>query len=507
MDIYQGMLLGFSIATSPANLFWAFLGAWVGTFVGVLPGLGTSATIAILLPITFGMNPTAIIILMAAIYSGAKYGGAVTSILMNLPGEGSSVPTCMDGYPLALQGRAGPALGLAAISGFVAGTMSVVGLMLLGPILAALAMSFGPPEYFAMTLFGLCLVTSLTGKSVPKGALTVAFGLALSAVGADEMSGSTRLAFGRRELLDGIDFVVVAVGLFAVSEVLLNIEKQVKIELIKVPKKLSQLLPTRHEIIHCIPTWIRSTIIGFIVGVLPGTGGNVASFLSYGIAKSLSKTPERFGKGAIEGVAAAESADNAAVGGTFAPMLTLGIPGSASSGMMMGALIMAGVRPGPLLMVNSPEVFWGVVASMYIGNLMLIIINIPLIPVIVQFLRLPYYLLYMFIIAITSVGIYSVDSSMFDLWMMGIFGIVGYVFRKLEYPVAPCLLAVILGPLVERALRQSLIMSSGGFDIFLMRPIAASLLGCAILALFAPWIQEAFAKRRRRRSSGIEENL
>jgi putative tricarboxylic transport membrane protein len=506
MDIVQGMMLGFSVATTPANLLWALLGAWIGTFVGVMPGLGVSATIAILMPLTFGMSPASSLIMMAAVYCGAKYGGAVTSILMNLPGESSSVPTTLDGYPLALQGRAGPALGLAAISGFVAGNFSVIGLMLLGPLLAALAMSFAPPEYFAMTLLGLCLVTSLTGKSLIKGVLAVFFGFVLSMVGADQMSGSTRLAFGRLELLDGIDFVVVAVGLFAISEILLNIEKQVKIKLIEVPKNLFQLLPTRHEIVMCIPTWVRSSVIGFIIGVLPGTGAAIASFLSYGVAKTLSKTPERFGKGAMEGVAAAESADNAATGGSMAPMLTLGIPGSSATAMMMGALMMAGVRPGPMLLEKNPEIFWGVVASMYIGNLMLIIINLPLIPVIVQFARIPYHVLYIVIIAITSVGIYSVDNSMFDLWMMGFFGVVGYVFRKLDYPLAPCVLAMILGPLMERALRQSLIMSRGGFEIFFMRPISAALIGLAVLAFFAPWIQHVLARRSRQgRSSDIGE--
>ncbi len=495
MDIAHGMMLGFSVAATPANLLWAFLGAWIGTFVGIMPGLGVAATIAILMPLTFGMNPASSLIMMAALFCGAKYGGAVTSILMNLPGESSSVPTCMDGYPLAQQGRAGPAMGLAAISGFVAGTGSVIGLNLLGPFLAYLAMSFTPPEYFAMTLLGLCLVTSLTGKSLIKGGLAVFFGLTVSAVGQDFMSGTTRLTFGSFELMDGIDFIIVAVGLFAISEILLNIERQVKLKLMAVPKKISELLPTWHEIVQCIPTWVRSTIIGFIVGVLPGTGSAVASFLSYGVAKAVSKTPERFGKGAIEGIAAAESADNAATGGSMAPMLTLGIPGSGATAMMMGALIMAGIRPGPMLLEKNPEIFWGVVASMYIANIMLIIINLPLIPVIVQFLRIPYYILYIVIIAMTSVGVYCVDNSMFDLWMMGFFGILGYVFRKMDYPLAPVVLAVILGPLIERAMRQSFVMSRGSLSIFFMRPISAVLLILALIALFAPLIQQRLFKK------------
>jgi len=494
-SIIQGLALGFSVATTPINLLCALFGASIGTFVGIMPGLGVSATIAILLPLTFGMDPASSLILMAAIYCGAKYGGAVTSILMNLPGEGSSVPTCLDGYPLALMGRAGPALGLASISGFVAGTASVIGLTLLGPLLTALTMSFGPPEYFAMTFLGLCLVTSLTGKSLAKGAITILFGLAVSTIGSDEMSGATRLTMGFLELLDGIHFVIVTVGLFAVSEILLNIEDQVKLSLMEVPKKLSELLPQKKEIIRCIPTWARSSVIGFLLGVLPGTGASVASFVSYGVAKAVSKTPERFGKGAIEGLAAAESADNAATGGSLAPMLTLGIPGSGATAMMMGALLMVGVRPGPMLIVNNPNVFWGVVASMYIGNIMLIIINLPMIPVIVQLLRLPYYILYIVIIALTAIGVYSLDYSMFDLWLMGIFGIVGYVFRKLDYPLSPVILALILGPMVERALRQSLLMSSGSIDIFFTRPICAVMLGLAVLTFFAPFIQRLVARR------------
>jgi putative tricarboxylic transport membrane protein len=497
VGIADGLVLGFSVATTPTNLLWALFGALAGTFVGIMPGLGVAATIAILLPLTVGMEPTTMIIMMTAIYCGAKYGGAVTSICMNLPGESSSVPTCLDGYPLALQGKAGPAIGLAAISGFIAGNASVIGLMLLGPFLAAVAISFGPPEYFAMTFLGLSLVMTLSGKSITKGLLVASLGLFLSAIGTDLLSGKTRLIFGYTALTDGIDFVTVTVGLFAISEILLNSEKQIKVALIEVPKKLSQLLPTWRDIVQCIPTWVRSTLIGFSVGILPGTGPIVASFLSYGVAKSISKTPERFGQGAIEGVAAAESADNAAAGGNMAPLLTLGLPGSAATAMMMGALIMAGVRPGPLLLEKNPEIFWGVVASMYICNVMLIIINLPLIPLIVNILKVPYYLLYIFILAITALGVYSLENSIIDLWIMGIMGVIGYVFRKFDYPLAPCVLAMILGPMIERALRQSLIMSSGSLSIFLTRPLAAVLIGLAFLSFFAPWLQQRLLKKSR----------
>ncbi|MBI3067594.1 MAG: tripartite tricarboxylate transporter permease [Betaproteobacteria bacterium] len=495
MELAQGLALGFAVATTPTNIFFAFVGALVGTFVGIMPGLGASASIAILLPLTFGMEPATAIIMLAGVFSGSKYGGAVTSILMNLPGEGSSVVTCFDGYQLALQGRGGPALGMAAISGFVAGTVGVVGLNLLGPLLASLAMGLGPPEYFALTLLGLSLVTSLTGKSLVKGLLATAFGLILATVGADIMTSATRLTFGRLELLDGIDFVTVSVGLFALGEILLNVEKQIKFSLIEVPKKLALLLPSASDFVQCTGTWVRSTIIGFLIGALPGTGAAVASFLSYTVAKNISRTPERFGKGAMEGVAAAESADNAAVAGSMAPMLTLGIPGSSATAMMMGALVMAGVRPGPMMLTEHPEVFWGVVASLYIGNVMLLIINVPMIPLLVNVLRVPYYILYIIIIAIAAVGVYSVDNSIFDLWMMGIFGVLGYIFKKLDYPLAPIVLALILGPLVERALLQTLVISRGSFAIFLTRPAAAAFLALALLALFAPWLQQLWIRR------------
>src|SRR5512133_3062783 len=331
MDIIQGLLLGFSVATTLQNLLMAFVGAVIGTLVGIMPGLGASATIAILMPLTFSLNPTTAIIMMAGIYCGSKYGGAVTSILMNIPGESSSVTTCLDGYQLAMQGRGGPALGMDAISSFVAGTASVVGLTFLGPFLASMAMGFGPPEYFAMTLMGLSLVTSLTGKSVIKGVLCTFLGLIIAVVGADIMSGSSRLTFGRLELLDGIDFITVSVGLFALGEVLLNIDQQLQFTAVKVPSRLSLLLPSIRDVVLCLGTWVRSSIIGFFIGALPGTGATIASFLSYAVAKNFSKTPEMFGKGAMEGVAASESADNAATGGSMAPMLTLGIPGSSAT--------------------------------------------------------------------------------------------------------------------------------------------------------------------------------
>lgn len=497
MDIAHGLLIGFSVVFTPFNVFLVFLGAVIGTLVGILPGLGTTATIAILMPVALGMSPVTAMIMLVSMYCGARFGGAITAIMMNLPGESSAIVTCLDGYQLALKGRTGPALGLAAVSSFVAGTVAVAMMMLLAPMMSKMAVSFGPPEYFSLSLMGLSLVTSLTGKSLVKGFLATTLGLVLATVGSDIFSGEMRLTFGWIELMDGINFVTVAVGLFALGEILLNVEQGVKFSLGKVPKGIRNLLPTWQDILQCVPTWIRSTIIGFIVGVLPGTGATIASFLSYGVAKSISKTPERFGAGAVEGLAAAESADNASAAGSLVPMLTLGIPGSAGTAMLMVVLLMFGLRPGPFLLPEHPEIFWGIVVSMYLANIMLLIINMPLIPVVVQALRVPYNLMYIIIIVIGSIGVYTIDYSIFDLWLMVIFGVIGYIFKKLDYPPACLLLALILAPMVERAFKQSIILSDGSLFIFIQRPVSAVFLFFAVLALFAPWLQRYFINRAR----------
>jgi putative tricarboxylic transport membrane protein len=489
VDIAQGLLSGMAIVYTPFHIFLVFLGAVIGTLVGILPGLGVTATVAILMPVVLGMTPVTAMIMLVSMFCGARFGGAVTAIMMNLPGESNAIVTCLDGYQLALQGRAGPAMGLAAISSFVGGQVSVVMMMLLAPLMSKVAVDFGPPEFFSLTLMGLSLVTSLTGKSLIKGFLAATMGLVLATVGSDMFSGSLRLTMGQTELMDGVNFVTVAVGLFALGEILLNVEQGVKFSLGKVPRGLRNLLPTWQDIRQCIVTWIRSTIIGFIVGVLPGTGATIASFLSYGVAKTTSRTPERFGAGAVEGVAASESADNASTSGSLVPMLTLGIPGSAGTAMLMVVLLMFGLRPGPFLLPEHPEIFWGIVASMYLANVMLIIINIPLIPVVVQALRVPYSLMYIIIIVIGSIGVYSMDNSLFDLWVMCLFGVIGYCFKKLDYPPACLLLALILGPMVERAFRQSVILSDGSLMIFVERPVSAGFLFFAVLALFAPWLQ------------------
>ena len=507
MDVANGLMTGLAIVFTPMNILLVFIGAVIGTLVGILPGLGVTATVAILMPVVLGMTPLTATIMLVSMFCGARFGGAVTAIMMNLPGESSAIVTCLDGYQMALQGRAGPAMGLAAISSFIGGQVSIVMMMMMAPVMAKLAVGFGPPEFFSLTLLGLSLVTSLTGKSLVKGFLAATLGLVMATVGSDMFSGSLRLTLGLTELMDGINFVTVAVGLFALGEILLNVEQGVKFSLGKVPRGIRNLLPTWQDIRRCIPTWIRSTIIGFIVGVLPGTGATVASFLSYGVAKNTSKTPERFGAGAVEGVAAAESADNASTSGALVPMLTLGIPGSAGTAMLMVVLLMFGLRPGPFLLPEHPEIFWGIVASMYMANIMLLIINLPLIPIVVQALRVPYNLMYIIIIVVGSIGVYSMDYSLFDLWVMGIFGVIGYCFKKLDYPPACLLLALILAPMVERAFRQSIILSDGSFIIFIERPVSAVFLFFAVLALFAPWLQRyLLARARGKKESGRSTN-
>jgi putative tricarboxylic transport membrane protein len=499
MSLGQALLLGFEVATTPFNLLLALAGAFLGTLVGMLPGLGVSATLAILLPVTFGMDPASSLILMAGVYCGARYGGSTTAILMNLPGESSSVVTAIDGYQLALQGRAGPALGLAAISSFIAGTASVLGLMLFAPVLSRVAISLHPAEYFALAILGLAFVTSLSGKSVVKGLIASTFGVLIAQVGADPMTSVPRLTFGRLEFLDGINFVTVAVGLFAISEVIVNLEKQVKFTLIPIPRGLRNLLPTLDDLRKCVVTWIESFSIGFFIGVLPGAGATAASFVSYTVAKATSPRAHTFGKGAVEGVAASESADNASTGGNLVPMFTLGIPGSSGTAMMMAVLVIAGATPGPFFIEQHPDIFWGMVASMYIGNVMLLVLNLPLIPIIINLLRIPYYVLYIGILIISSIGVYNVENNVFDLFVMLVFGVIGYACRKLDYPAAAILLAMILSPLAEKSLRQSLILSRGSIiDIFLNRPASAAMVLFAILILAAPALRRLFSRRRNR---------
>ena len=496
MEIFHNILMGFEVALSLHNLLFCFVGVTLGTLIGVLPGIGPVTGVAILIPITFGLNATTAIITMAGVYYGAMYGGSTTSILINVPGESSSVMTTLDGYQMARKGRAGPALGMAAFSSFIAGTFAVILLTFIAPPLADLALSFGPPEYFALTFMGLTLVTSLSGESMLKGIMSGAFGLIVACVGIDAVSGVERFTFGNIYLLDGMGFIGVAVGLFAVAEVLVNLEEPMEQVFVKTEFRLRTLFPNLQDWKDSLAPIGRSSILGFFIGVLPGAGATIASFMSYAVEKKLSKHPERFGTGIIQGVAAPEGANNAAAGGAMVPLLTLGIPGSGTTAILLGALLIHGLRPGPLLFQSNPDFVWGVIASMYIGNVMLLVLNLPLVGLWASMLRIPYKILMPLIVTISAVGVFATDNNIFDMWVMFAFGVIGYLMRKLEYPAAPAVLGLVLGPLVERSLRQSLTISHGDLSIFFTRPISAVLTVCALLSLFAPLVRAAWQSAR-----------
>ena len=486
MEIIAGLANGFAVALEPANLFWCFVGVFLGTVVGILPGLGPPATVAMLLPLTFNMNPAGAIIMMAGIYYGAKYGGSTTSILLNVPGESASVVTCLDGYQMARKGRAGAALGIAAIASFVAGTVGVLGLMLVAPPLAKFALSFSSPEYFGLMALGLAMVVLLAGRSMVKALLAALVGLWIGSAGTDLFTTTSRFTFGQMELLSGIDFVVVAIGIFALGEVLSNIESREEGQLLPAPKGLKNLLPTVQDLKDCRFAFFNGSVLGFLVGVLPGAGSTIASFLSYGVEKAVSRRPEQFGTGVIEGVAAPEGANNSETGGALVPLLTLGIPGSGTTAILLAALVLWGFKPGPLFIPENPALFWGLVASMYIGNVMLLVLNLPLVPLFAQVLKTPAYILYPLILGVSMVGVFSVSGSTFDLVLLMAFGLLGYLMRKLDYPAAPLILSLALGAGMERALRQSLMMSEGSVSILVSRPMSAVMLSLAVLVLMIP---------------------
>jgi len=489
MDILNGLMQGFSVALTPMNLAMCFLGCLLGTIVGVLPGLGPPATIAMLLPLTFKMDPTGAMIMLAGIYYGAKYGGSTTSILLNVPGESSSVVTCLDGYQMARQGRAGAALGISAIASFVAGTIGTVLLMLVAPPLAKLSLAFSSPEYFALMVLGLAMVVLLAGDSLTKALLAMTFGLWIAGMGTDLFTATSRFTFGQTELLGGIDFVIVAIGIFAVGEVMANMEPEKPLDMLPVPKGLKNLFPTLQDLKDCRFAFMNGSIIGFFIGVLPGAGATISSFLSYGLEKAVSKHPEKFGTGVIEGVAAPEGANNADTAGAMVPLMTLGIPGSGTTAILLAALVLWGFKPGPMFIEDSPAMFWGLVASMYIGNVVLLILNLPLVTVFAQLLRMPGYVMYPLILGVSMVGIYTINSSIFQLCLLAVFGLVGYAMRKLDFPTAPLVLGLVLGDSMEKALRQSLMMSQGDLSI-LFRPIPAVLLSIAAFLLLVPLIKK-----------------
>jgi putative tricarboxylic transport membrane protein len=502
MDVLTGLFNGFALALQPLNLWWCFLGVFLGTIVGILPGLGPSATIAMLLPLTFQMNPGSAIIMLAGIYYGAKYGGSTTSILVNVPGESASIVTCLDGYQMARKGRAGPALGIAAIASFVAGSVGVVGLMLVAPPLAKFALAFSSPEYFALMCFGLSMVVLLAGRSLLKALLAMLVGLWIASMGTDLFSSTSRFTFGRMELLDGIDFIVVAIGVFALGEVIGNMESVEEAQAVLVPKGLRNLLPNMQDLKDCRFAFCQGSVLGFLIGTLPGGGSTIASFISYGVEKAFSKHPEKFGTGVIEGVAAPEGANNSETGGALVPLLTLGIPGSGTTAILLAALVLWGFKPGPLLIPEHPELFWGLVSSMYIGNVMLLVLNLPLVPLFAQLLRLPVYALYPLILGVSIVGVFSISNSSFDITLLVVFGLLGYTMRKLDYPAAPLVLGLVLGDNMERALRQSLMMSQGDPMILVSRPISATMLALAVILLLLP----LFKKLNSLRLQALEED-
>jgi putative tricarboxylic transport membrane protein len=493
MEIFNNLATGFAVALTPINLLYCFLGSLIGTAIGVLPGLGPPATIALLLPITYGIPATSAVILLAGIFYGAMYGGSTTSILLNIPGEAASVVTCLDGYQMARQGRAGAALAISAFGSFIAATLSILGLMLLAPPLASFALKFGPPENFALLVLGLTMVGYLAGASMTKGLIMAGLGLLLGTVGLDPIMGTQRFTYGIFKLSDGFEFILVAMGLFGIGEVLVNVEQTIKSEVFQT--KIRGLLPNREEWRTVAAPIARGSLLGFFIGVLPGGGAVVSSFISYALEKRLSKHPERFGKGAVEGVAAPEAANNSAATGSFIPLLTLGIPGNASIAMIFVALLIHGVRPGPLLLTEKPEVFWGLAASMYIGNLMLLVLNLPLIGLWVKLLRVPYSLLAPLIVVFVLIGAYSVNNSVFDVRMTIAFGLFGYLLRKFDFEPAPLVLAMILGPQLEASLRRSLIYSRGDLGVFFERPIAATLMALALLMLLSPVLRWLLSHR------------
>jgi putative tricarboxylic transport membrane protein len=497
MEIFSGLIHGFALALQPANLLWCFVGVFLGTVVGIMPGLGPPATIAMLLPLTFLMNPASAMIMLAGIYYGAKYGGSTTSILLNVPGESASIVTCLDGYQMAKKGRAGAALGIAAIASFVAGTVGVLGLMFVAPPLARFALAFSSPEYFALMSLGLAMVVLLAGHSIVKALLAMLVGLWISSIGTDLFSSTSRFTFGRMELLSGIDFIVVAIGVFALGEVLANLEAVEEPQALPVPKGLRNLLPTLQDLKDCRFAFANGSIVGFLVGVLPGGGSTIASFISYGIEKAVSKRPEQFGHGVVEGVAAPEGANNSETGGALVPLLTLGIPGSGTTAILLAALVLWGFKPGPLFISENPSLFWSLVASMYIGNIMLLVLNLPLVPLFAQVLRTPAYVLYPVILGVSMVGVYSISGSVFDVGLLAGFGLLGYVMRKLDFPSAPLILGLVLGGALERALRQSLMMSEGSLSILVARPISAVMLSLALLILLMPLFSKVNAWRQK----------
>lgn len=494
MSFLDLLMLGFGEALTPANLGFCLIGALLGTLIGVLPGIGPTATIAVLLPITFFLPPLAGIIMLAGIYYGAQYGGSTTAILVNLPGEASAVVTTLDGHKMAQQGRAGSALAVAALGSFFAGTVATFAIAVAGPTLSNFALSFGPAEYVSLMVFGLLAATILASGPVLKAIGMILIGLLLGMVGTDPASGAQRMTFGAVELFDGIDFIVIAIGLFGFSEIIANLEgggaAQVQLA------KLSRLWPTGDDFRRAWPAVIRGTAVGTFLGLLPGGGATLASFSAYSLEKKVSRDPSKFGTGAVEGVAGPEAANNAAAQSSFIPLLTLGIPSNNMMAMMLSAFMIHGITPGPSVLTSQPEIFWGLVASMWIGNLLLVVINLPMIGLWVKLLNVPYKLLYPAILLFCCIGVYSMNNRIFDVVLAAGFGILGYAFRKARCEPGPLLLGFVLGPLLEANLRRTLLITQGDPSIFVERPISLTML-VATLVMLVLMILPAFRHTRK----------
>lgn len=481
MEALHGVLYGLSVVLTPINLLYCFMGCLLGTLIGVLPGIGPAPAVALLLPVTFHADPTGAIIMLAGIFYGAMYGGSTTSILVNIPGEAASVVTCLDGYKMARQGRAGPALGIAAFGSFIAGTLGVIGLMFLAPVLAEAALKFGPSEYFMLMVLSMTIITYLSRGSMAKALLMAALGVFLATVGPDPVTSKLRFDFGILSLQQGLGVIPVIMGLFGIAEVVSNAGVLVDRSIFKT--RIKGLLPNWADWKASIAPILRGSILGFFMGILPGIGPVIPTFVSYGLEKKISKHPEKFGTGIIEGVAAPESCNNATSQANFVPMLSLGIPTNIFMAILLGAMMIHGIQPGPLLIKDHPDLFWGLISSMYVGNAMLLVLNLPLIPMWVQILKIPYAYLGPMILLFCLIGSYTMNNNLGDVIVMVIFGAIGFLMRRFDYEAAPLVLGLVLGDLMEDSFRQSLIISRGSFSIFVFRPISGSLLIATLLIL------------------------
>ena len=500
MDVINHLIQGAGVAFQPMNLMFCFIGVLMGTLVGVLPGLGPTAAIALLLPVSFHIPPVATIIMLSGIYYGAMYGGSTTSILVNMPGEAASVITCIDGYQMAKQGRAGPALGISAFGSFIAGTLGIVGIMLLAPPMAEFALAFGPPEYFSMLLMGIVIIIYMSSGTILKDFMTAVFGLLLGTIGMDTIAGTQRLTFGVLELADGIGFIPAVMGLFGISEILMNVERIIPTTL--VTEKVKNLFPNLQDWKDSIMPILRGSGLGFLIGVLPGPSPVISTYASYALEKKLSKTPERFGTGFIAGVAGPEAANNAASSGAMIPLFTLGIPANSVIAVLLGAFMVHGLQPGPMFISKYPDIFWGTIISMYLGNAMLLVLNLPLIPIWIKVLKIPYSILFPLILIFCLIGVYSLNFSQVEIGLMIGFGVLGYLMRKFKFEMAPLILALVLGPMMESNLRLSLLINQGDASVFLTKPISATFMAVSALLIMSTMIPSI-----RNRRSKLKEKI